>query len=389
VLKVHLATGKTLEDFGQIRRGNSTSGKRPPSTVTTTGNSPAFNAPYTYSWIAWSQWHNTTGNPINSFSTNFTVPPAPSVQTDNQLVYIWNGLSDIGGDNVMQPVLQWGNNNRWGSTYWSINNWYVWNGTSAAVSTAELHIAPGTLLQGVLTLTGQQPDGSYNYTSTFAGHPVSAMNITEGNVYNNYYNNLPIAIPQVPIELVAYEVLEAYHGNSYGVVQSNDYPSSAEVSMTNINIQVNNANPAISWTSSTDPQILFGERSIPINNNNPNGEVDIYFRPPSPVPAATITSVSQRPGGGGIGGIIVYFNLPTSSVYYIPNTAFSYTATVTNNRLRSFVTSNQYGPSPLFVNPPTGSVHGDPMSVQISTTYTTGPGTYTSSGWSNTFNFTY
>jgi hypothetical protein len=215
------------------------------------------------------------------------------------------------------------------------------------------------------------------------------MNITEGNVYINYYNGQPIAIPQIPIELVANEVLEAYHGGSYGVAQSNDYPSSAEVSMTNINIQVNNANPAIYWTSSTDPQILFGERSIPINNNNPNGEVDIYFRAPSPIPAApTITSVSERPGGGAIGGIIVYFNLPSLSAYYA-NSIATYTATVTNNRLRSYVTSNQYGPSPLFVNPPSGSVHGDPMSVQISTTYTTGPGTSVTTGGSNIFNFTY
>jgi len=116
--------------------------------------------------------------------------------------------------------------------------------------------------------------------------------------------------------------------------------------------------------------------------------VDIYFRSPSTVPYPTITSVSEGPGGGAIGGIIVYFNLSTSSVYY-SNSIATYTATVTNNRLRSYLTSNQYGPSPLFVNPPSGTVRGDPMSVQISITYTTGPGTYVYSAASNIFTFTY
>jgi len=82
VFKVHIATGKMLEDFGEIRHSNFSSARGLPSTVATTGNSHSPEGAYTYSWIAWSKWQSSANNPINSFSTTFVVPPAPSVQSD-------------------------------------------------------------------------------------------------------------------------------------------------------------------------------------------------------------------------------------------------------------------------------------------------------------------
>jgi len=81
-------------------------------------------------WITCAWWTNTTGGPIESFVTTWTVPPDPATK-GSQLLYLFNGLEPADGQMILQPVLQWGdsgfdedNVNRTGQ-FWTVASWLV------------------------------------------------------------------------------------------------------------------------------------------------------------------------------------------------------------------------------------------------------------------------
>jgi hypothetical protein len=172
VYKIESATGRTLADFGELRPANGYKLRMPNTSLqqgakidNTAGIQPPGTNP---GWIVWSQWPS-GGGAITSLSTSWVIPAGPTNTTDNQLIYIFNGLSDAAGDNIMQPVLQWGFNGAFGVQKWVIANWYVWPGGSA-ISYPDSAITAGTTLTGVLTDNGFV-NGSYNYTSSFIRVP--------------------------------------------------------------------------------------------------------------------------------------------------------------------------------------------------------------------------
>jgi hypothetical protein len=61
--------------------------------------------------VIWASWQNATGTAISSFATNWIVP-APPTAPASQLVYIFNGLQNAVGSEILQPVLQWGSSGR-------------------------------------------------------------------------------------------------------------------------------------------------------------------------------------------------------------------------------------------------------------------------------------
>ncbi len=261
-------------------------------------------------WVTYAQYSNST-TPIMSFSTSWTVPANPLNNT-GQLFYIWNGISASPSSlPLIQPVLQWGNNGGWGGQNWSLNNWCVFSNTQAAVMPPRLNLAPGTNLQGVITCTGQQANGSKNYTCAFTGFPNQTLSIIQGNTYTNFPTGTGI-YPSIGTFKNAYEVLEVPNQ----ITNVNQYPNQGFVAMNNIQIYTGNNSPvsypSINWTVTTTGATL-GEhtQTFPNIQGNNGGLVDLWFRPGTQFLNAAVTKNFYRNNcGTGSSGTQVPYSVP-------------------------------------------------------------------------------
>ena len=198
-------------------------------------------------WVTWAAWVNATGASITSFMTSWVVPPAPSSDS-NQLIYIFNALEDQAGDDILQPVLQWGVSGGGGGSYWGVASWYV-DSSQHAFCTPVVPVKVGDKLIGVLSF-----DGS-NYKSEFQGIAGTSL------------------IAQGLSQLVqATETLEVY-----GLTKSTDYPSAPMTRMTSINLQLAGNPTPLNWSASAMSNPPFGEHTTIENSLNPGGEVDLYY----------------------------------------------------------------------------------------------------------------
>ncbi len=110
VFKIKDKTGETMADFGEFKRRNATSAVLRNTTPTdnkiVTQQLPIPKG-ITGAWQAYASTV-TSGNVISSLNTTWVVPQSPVAVNDNQTVFIWDGVQDDAGDDVIQPVLQWG-----------------------------------------------------------------------------------------------------------------------------------------------------------------------------------------------------------------------------------------------------------------------------------------
>jgi hypothetical protein len=197
-------------------------------------------------------WNNTTGSPITSFQTNWAVPQPPATSS-GQLIYLFNALEDASGDDILQPVLQWGVSGAGGGSYWSVASWYV-DSSGHAFCTPATQVNPGDQLIGLMTAT-LLAGGAINYTSQFVGIPGSRL------------------LAQGLTELVlATETLEVY-----GLTASSDYPNAPMTAMKGIDLQVNNVPAPLAWMPYTMTSPPFGEHASVVSNVTPGGEIDIYY----------------------------------------------------------------------------------------------------------------
>ncbi|KAF8319997.1 hypothetical protein DL93DRAFT_2153037 [Clavulina sp. PMI_390] len=105
---------------------------------TSTDNSAApISKRFETGWTAYTGWSNSDANsPINSFTTSWTVPPAP--QTNNgQTIFLFNSIEPAQGNAILQPVLQWGGSAAGGGAYWAVASWYL--GPSEYRNVAKIH----------------------------------------------------------------------------------------------------------------------------------------------------------------------------------------------------------------------------------------------------------
>ena len=203
-------------------------------------------------WIAWADWIDAGASMITYFSTVWTVPAAPSTQS-GQLIYLFNALEDGPGNDILQPVLQWGVSGAGGGNYWAVASWYV-DSSNHAFCTPATQVNVGDRLSGLITVA-IQADGSLNYTSQFAGMAGTSL-VAQG------LSNL----------VQATETLEAY-----GVTGASDYPKTAQTAMTSIDLRTA-ANPAVLyWNAAVMTNPAYGEHSVVGINASPGGEVDLYY----------------------------------------------------------------------------------------------------------------
>jgi len=221
---------------------------------------PKSIAPVDNGWITYAQWDNSTVTPISYFSTNWIVPAPPTTVTDNQTIFLFNGLCPDTWAWILQPVLQWGVSAAGGGSYWAISNWYV--DDSLFFCDTLLKVSPGTNLQGVMKLTSDSAS-NYSYNSYF--------------VVDSSGTSLPgcnLQINSIPILTWAFQTMEVYN-----VAQCTDYPADTIIRLTNIEIKTDSIYPSIKW----DPQDAvseYGQNTTIVSNDSINGEVDIRFHSP-------------------------------------------------------------------------------------------------------------
>ncbi|WP_212003842.1 hypothetical protein [Chitinophaga sp. HK235] len=198
-------------------------------------------------WITYTYWTNNTSSAISYFNTNWTVPPAPAVNS-GQTIFLFNGLQNA--NNILQPVLQWGPSAAGGGNYWAIANWYVGLGTAYS---SLIPVAPGTNLQGVMSLIGGS-GSTRSYTSAFTGYP-----------------SITLTVNSVPTLYWAAESMEAY-----GVATCSNYPNTTKTRLSAIDLRVGGVQAPLSWTVANAVTDC-GQHSTVVTQGTPNGIVDIYY----------------------------------------------------------------------------------------------------------------
>ncbi|RAJ80229.1 hypothetical protein CLV59_105337 [Chitinophaga dinghuensis] len=235
--------GKVLEDYGALEQ-NARQTPFYPDNAKGKGVLPLGSG-----WITYTYWSNSTSSAINYFNTNWTVPPAPAVNS-GQTIFLFNGIQN--SDHILQPVLQWGPSAAGGGAYWAIANWYVGNN---AVYSSLIPVSPGTNLQGVMTLLSLNSTGTKgNYTSAFNGYP--SITLTVNNIPTLYW---------------AAESLEAY-----GVQTCSNYPNTTSTRLSGIDLRVGGSQAPLSWTVANAVTDC-GQHANVVTPGTPNGIVDIYY----------------------------------------------------------------------------------------------------------------
>lgn len=203
-------------------------------------------------WITNSTWKNNTGQTVSSFTTTWTVPPAPSTQ-NGQTIFLFNALLDAAQNDILQPVLQWGPSQAGGGAFWSVACWFV-DTTGNAFFKGLVQVQPGDILVGIMTLTATA-GGLFTYDCVFQG--VDGVGLTI----------------QTDTELVvATETLECY-----SIQQCTDYPNTNQTAMTGIEIKTGAAQAPINWTVE-DRVVDCGQHTVIVDNASPNGEVDLAYK---------------------------------------------------------------------------------------------------------------
>jgi hypothetical protein len=279
---VETATGKVVKDLGPIEKpakgkasragkamkvaGGPANGPHNPGPKASMVPAPSLPAPpapgpVTNGWIVNSGWTNASANPISYFKTRWAVPPPPA--TDNsQLIYLFNGIENAGGDYILQPVLQWGVSNAGGGSYWAIANWYVGApSTGVALYGTLIQVNPGDVLEGIMTLTGQS-GSNFDYLSSFSGHPTADLTVT--NIAELTWAN---------------ETLECYNFTAFS-----DYPDAVLTAFHDIEIRLRTsttpfteAQATINWTA-TNAVTDNGQQCVIVSNASPGGDVYLYYR---------------------------------------------------------------------------------------------------------------
>jgi len=247
--KVEIATGKMVEDFGEVNPVN--------ENIINIGKGSTTNGvvPAPSGWITYASWSNDTtkGTPINLFNTSWVVPKAP-ITDEGQTLFLFNGMQDgfTASSHILQPVMQWGPSAAGGGSYWSITNWYV--GSSAFYGTLET-VTTGTKLKGVMKVTGHSGK-LFSYNSSFVGYPAESA----------------LQVNHVPQMWWAAETLE-----TYGATKSTDYPATVFTKMNAIEIRTGPGQATLNWIA-TKAFSSGSQNTVIVSNASPGGEVDIYYR---------------------------------------------------------------------------------------------------------------
>ena len=246
----HLKRGHALQISGRMLQELDTATQRTQDVMSI--DSPAVDSAASGGgWIAYASWTNDSGSAVTSFRTTWTVPPVPKT-AGSQTVFLFNGLEDMDGVYILQPVLQWGISGAGGGPYWAISSWYC-SKTLPTYYSDIVQVNVGDIITGVITLNSQT-GGKFSYTAEFAGQAATSRSAQSAS-------ELKWCV----------QTLEAY-----GITQCSDYPDTSMTSMSNIFMQTKNGTPAVTWSAVntvTDCQ----QKAVVASDGAQNGQVDLYY----------------------------------------------------------------------------------------------------------------
>ncbi|HLK58924.1 MAG TPA: hypothetical protein VKU00_20285 [Chthonomonadaceae bacterium] len=224
------------------------------------------NPPLDESWVSYAYWENTTGKPITSFKTTWTVPPAPQTQL-SQTLFLFNSILNAPPDpsgtlnGILQPVLQWGISAAGGGQYWSIGSWYVDTDSNLQLCPQLTQVEEGQDITGVMTLTGQSDDG-FTYTCEFEGYPDSSLTV-ENIAELKYCSHV----------LEAFVRSDSKKWELPAIKDCSQYPNTDKTAFSSIEIETGGEIQEVQWTPAIkDPSC--GSHAIAVSAS----EVDIYYR---------------------------------------------------------------------------------------------------------------
>lgn len=322
VQRINSLTGEVAEDFGEFHPGIAgfSTATNLPATAShpvISKVAPSLSVPQSLNvsnpaWLAWLGWQDTSGtNPINYFSTTWTVPDYP-VATDSPILFIFNQLADGSGiGHYIVSTMQWGFlpepvegaplAPQGDQNVWCISNWFFWmasNGLSGAFSDV-LPVRTGQNVQAVIQMLGQNADGTYNYSSSFTGYD-NAMIVVEGDTIAS------TPAPGVPGLVTAFTTLEAYTNRGGKLLPSiyspSDLPAGVStLAMKDISLSLTNGYPYYYYSPGAPilPYKVYGVHWTPGQNVQAN--FDNYIR----VSALVVDSSVE-----GQGQVNLYFQRP-------------------------------------------------------------------------------
>ncbi|KAF7295210.1 hypothetical protein MIND_01059800 [Mycena indigotica] len=212
---------------------------------------------------AYALLNTTTDNLIQSFNTTFVVPPAPTT-FKSQIIFLSANIQVLDPTTGipfgnLRAALQYGGSWVQGGSFWTF--------------AIQLEIPPAGFLQ--VTLIGADPtlQVGQNIISTIVHDP--ELDSEEPGVFwyiagfPNVPNSTTLEVGwQIPPSIVALELEEE------GVLQSSDYPAGSFV-FDQINLNLTNNTPPISWKTSVDPTTNV-DIQVDVDGAE-NGKVSIIF----------------------------------------------------------------------------------------------------------------
>ncbi len=183
---VEVPSGAEVTVGGDIKLNHHVIGHRPRCTSPQT--STAVAPPTTnHEWVAYTQANQQdkpgTLNIFNRLQADWNVPLAIQPNAGGVL-YFFPSFTSF--SEIIQPVLQWGNNGEYGGYYWSLVSWY-WS-ASAPLHSTPISASPGDPIHGEIVMTDA---ATYRITtknmrtgqSTVLYHGVvDSMDTTQGGV---------------------------------------------------------------------------------------------------------------------------------------------------------------------------------------------------------------
>jgi len=198
----------------------------------------------------WNTYAESDGVNFNAFNCTWTVPAAP-VQYTNQTLFYFNSFEDIGQDEIIQPVIQYGPSEAGGGKFWTIASWWVNSAGSALYSTLT-KCNTGDAIFGTMVRTGQ--------TANSTNWVISG--------YINGATPTTLKVTNTPLQQVATLTMEVYNVNG-----CKEYPNDAGITFTNFKI-IDNGKP---YTPTWMPTVDFSDCGEGVKFSNHNQTITLTY----------------------------------------------------------------------------------------------------------------
>ncbi|KAH9484067.1 hypothetical protein JR316_0003547 [Psilocybe cubensis] len=204
--------------------------------------------------VVFAYFKNDKISPFANFSTIWDVP-TPPVNSDGQVLYMYNALVSNEFDAMLQPVLQYGISAAGGGNFWAVSSWYLVN--SDVFYTNLTAVPSNQTLGGFINIdnitTTSDAVTTYYYSCLFTGVPGTAMSVS-----------------------VNKELVYAYEAFGVDSISGPSDLPKGRTTMRNVNIFTLDGKDAnAAWTTYNNDNATLA--TVTIVKNGTDGEVDIVY----------------------------------------------------------------------------------------------------------------